>query len=819
MDGDDPIGLLSLAAGLTRLDLLGASAAAVPTAHEIAWRVHRVHGFDLQDCHDAVKRVNAASLDSWEAVPAALSRLHHAACVPFRGQPRLRVNPTAWHLHRAIDPELLLVGCAFDHSRDDWSWPSVTSVARAELGGVFDRESVDTHVHLAGILTAASYWCLLVGGAIPFRYVHELWSDEPGFASGRVWADAIAYAAWDRLEVARAIAQVEPRNDPWPLLRWPPEFASADVVASRAHTTMPRVVPTPLQIAGQLAALLRSATGRSAAGRDLECVDPLRVGWSGSDGQHEFAAERRFVALAIRHAKGLEHAASQTGPSPLERFVRYLRVRNAFHQMASHQPGGGGLRRFVGTFDRRLFIFGKAQSGDGRRRRHARAVKALERYRARSSVRSQLVEAFLDDPQQLGDPPTRRVELRVSMPRGRLTMATFRAWLEGAADVVRGCGIAGARPPRIQVGFVVHAVRRRGVRATEADLREHGGFLAAEDMRLLERALTDYPELRRYVVGFDVAGAERVASPRLYAEAMAALGRCREHCLPHADDPPIDLGVTWHVGEDPHDLLTGLRNVDEAITLMLDGRDGEFAPMVRIGHGLALAVEPSHYYRARRVVPLPLGLHLLDLAWAWGLARGLGKVKHCAELERRYAACVPTSDPALARLAALAAQRRDHRALATEKEVLFEAKLDDALERPANLAPDPGWEKLVGACQKWMRRRVADLGVCVEANPTSNRLILGLDAYHQLPTWTLTDDGVRVSINTDDPGMFLASLPGEFAHMLAACRARGMTHAEARAWITARAEDARETTFLSSRTPYVSPDAGRLRGLTRRLLP
>ena len=54
------------------------------------------------------------------------------------------------------------------------------------------------------------------------------------------------------------------------------------------------------------------------------------------------------------------------------------------------------------------------------------------------------------------------------------------------------------------------------------------------------------------------------------------------------------LGRTYHVGEDFYDLIDGLRAIDEAITFFELGKND------RLGHALALGVNPYDYYNHRR---------------------------------------------------------------------------------------------------------------------------------------------------------------------------------------------------------------------------
>ena len=58
-------------------------------------------------------------------------------------------------------------------------------------------------------------------------------------------------------------------------------------------------------------------------------------------------------------------------------------------------------------------------------------------------------------------------------------------------------------------------------------------------------------------------------------------------------------------------LLTGLRLVDQAIE-QLELREGD-----RIGHGLALGVDPREWARRSSRIAMTRETRLLDLVWKW----------------------------------------------------------------------------------------------------------------------------------------------------------------------------------------------------------
>ena len=111
------------------------------------------------------------------------------------------------------------------------------------------------------------------------------------------------------------------------------------------------------------------------------------------------------------------------------------------------------------------------------------------------------------------------------------------------------------------------------------------------------------------------------------------------------------------------------------------------------------------------------------------------------------------------------------------------------------------WLAMVTKVQSLLRQRFARLPLCIEANPTSNLLIGGYTDYGALPYAAFTDAGLAVSINTDDPGLFCTTLPGEFSALYHAWCARTGSHRAAVQWLEDRLRDAKSSTFLGAHVP------------------
>lgn len=114
----------------------------------------------------------------------------------------------------------------------------------------------------------------------------------------------------------------------------------------------------------------------------------------------------------------------------------------------------------------------------------------------------------------------------------------------------------------------------------------------------------------RWLRGLDVAGDENLVRSEVFAPVLRWL---RRGLLPR---PPGEQGsvgfhLSVHAGEDYSHPLSGLRHVDETVRFC-EMRGGD-----RIGHGLALGIEPAAWVERHGDMILPVDEHLDNLVWAW----------------------------------------------------------------------------------------------------------------------------------------------------------------------------------------------------------
>ncbi|MFJ2710341.1 antiviral RADAR system adenosine deaminase RdrB [Pseudomonas sp. NPDC087346] len=114
----------------------------------------------------------------------------------------------------------------------------------------------------------------------------------------------------------------------------------------------------------------------------------------------------------------------------------------------------------------------------------------------------------------------------------------------------------------------------------------------------------------RWIRGLDVAGDENAVKTEVFAPALRWL-RQGLQCKPFLAAPSSGLHLSVHAGEDYAHPLSGMRHIDETV-VFCEMRAGD-----RLGHALAIGVEPKMWLERHGEAVLPLDEHVDNLVWAW----------------------------------------------------------------------------------------------------------------------------------------------------------------------------------------------------------
>ena len=367
--------------------------------------------------------------------------------------------------------------------------------------------------------------------------------------------------------------------------------------------------------------------------------------------------------------------------------------------------------------------------------------------------------------------------------------------------------------------LIVHFIKRNEMavkpfRERHHSLRNDLRKQAVTLMRLRRRSNLFYSTL----VGIDAANAELDCRPEVFAHAFRYV---RSHdddmdnLSPLAESPRKSLHYTYHAGEDFYDIVDGLRAIDEAVEF-LELKSGD-----RLGHCLALGIDPMEYYQEYDYKVIAKKQYLLDnVAWMLykikeasitvpsGLLVKLGEkfsllafeiFREAVSVEMYYASMqLRGDDPryASSRYNSKSALLNDWDSTAVcNSERLERYRHNDDIQRlfldyhfnnNVRMAGDQMESMCIGKdyvmcvrqLQDCMMERLKMRGIIVECCPSSNLKIGLSNRYDQQSIFRFSPvndfhNPMAVTVNTDDLGIFQTSLDNEYSLLaLAALKAK-----------------------------------------------
>ena len=579
--------------------------------------------------------------------------------------------------------------------------------------------------------------------------------------------------------------------------------------------------------------------------KDIYVNDPLHNIFVG-EGIESASPEMLFVASACSY---LESGI----PDRFDRrfvnlFWQVVRIRNLIYRHVVQRPQTPGLQWFLRFYNRIKPLIGKMPTGlyvkaaahfDGL----SQGLRSLE-------VRTGLEEDLASMLEEIEKVRKSWIEIIEEERKRRSDDYTDdhdseRESLAGPDDSKRA-----ANNP--ELGLVLHFIRDRSggtlqglpnrgweESAADPDQPLNGGYRFAHFYGVCRRqalalgqVFRSRPELLLWVRGIDICTDELGIPTWVLRPLILYVRHCATQARDHLEGfnnlriPSIR--TTIHAGEDFVHLLTGLRSCEQTIThFKLSEGD-------RIGHGLALGVDPQRWSSRAARVPMTVECRLRDLVWelAWYRAQGsepqtgrwhwveeeasrLSKVMFDSPIpwQTLYEAHewlinedtlsmqlgfpdVPNSPAGLHR------KKLERRADQSERQ--FQGQ-NDAVTIAYRYLTDTSvfkqsqqivWvdhtaeSEIVSQLQGELRKRVSEGGLAVEVNPTSNLLIGDFQDLVRHPLWRLKpprqiDDLTPVSlcIGSDDPLNFATTLPEEFQALLDAAILAGLSHHDGQAWL------------------------------------
>lgn len=325
------------------------------------------------------------------------------------------------------------------------------------------------------------------------------------------------------------------------------------------------------------------------------------------------------------------------------------------------------------------------------------------------------------------------------------------------------------------------------------------------------------------IVAIDAANTEIGTRPEVFAQAFRYLKKYsyEDENYQFLNRKRNTLCFTYHVGEDFLDLADGLRAIDEVIKFL------QFSRGDRLGHAIALAVNPSLYYTRRSYQVVMPKMDLLDnIVWLlmqvrkFNISISQALLQKMEELywklfceiytdiegfdilmpfEIYYQSWLLRGDNPYLYLnkdfnpdnfkpltfwercglnddEIYNAVRKNKMAVKLYRAYHFNPDVKENGRKTAEYAITPDYVILIEQIQYAMQRELSAMHIAIETNPTSNKLIGPIDKYIEHPIFNLYNlhiehdmekcrkcSQLSVSVNTDDLGVFGTSLENEYA--------------------------------------------------------
>jgi hypothetical protein len=690
-----------------------------------------------------------------------------------------------------------------------------------------EQELAETHLHVGAAVPFTRLWtALLIGLAEDPPGIEDLdRSGPPPFGAGKAFLGKLLAAAIMRLLMASFLDQRERRYgsgfEPFCYgpadglarlsrrLAWhewtPPGQETGAVVHGELVRTLahlgwkdgPPDLPTWQALYRKLWAAPLGG-GWQAASEEVSGQDAL-AGWLGTPTGGALP-ETRFAARAVGYL-----VREGKGDQLFERiYWQSQRVRCMTFRHLVEEPGTGGLDWFSRHYQR----IGALRKG-------------LDETIYRCALESECVSVRLSALEARTAPPHTWPEVYKEIQRlAKQTIAFSRDKGRKAPDEWP------------EVALIFHFIKERedhGTQRLYADPRSEGVFgcrfgrwfySRLRQAFALECALERDPEVLLLLRGLDVANFE-LAVPTwaclpLFERVRRASFRAAEKLSRRQPEWHVSaLRVTCHLGEDFVRLVQGLRRIHEPFEF------GLLTAGSRIGHAVALGLDPAEWASASATLPQTAQERLEDLLWELDrYGRGdippsaTGRpeyIRHqVARLSRRIYGSACSLDDLLQARRRLHSPRvlealgypyvRQPEEFLQEKDGSFEllwryltdSNVFERGQETIEVLVDDQEIAFLRCAQQWLRRWLGRNEITVESNPSSNLLIGGfrsLDdhpAFRLLPLASSRENGdgpMMLSLNVDDPITFASHLANEYAHIYFALTRRGVSSQEALAWL------------------------------------
>ena len=742
---------------------------------------------------------------------------------------------------------------------------------------LLDQGVAEIHQHMGAGMDFQLLWVsALAGLANPYVGKHELASPEAPFDNGRGLVRWMLAAAIARCALAEflirggcddfasfATGYGDPRSrgpsfsgnrltGSWTAGRRDTLFQTLRALSVGDHSGLPEIEPLrDLYADIHPTALTLNDEPISSVMDAYQRCDPIavRLGLRGIN-----AGERWFLrqGLGFLSLKEQQPAVKRDPRDLFERlFWQTVRVRCQYYHAVVERPLTGGLQWFLRFYDRlgvlrhpidpirpeaSYHVAGQGVADQGVAGESQR-IRSLE---LRTSVgktpvviAEQLLDLLKSWRRVLNDTPKSGFEPEFGVLYHFVKWRDDQdAWKQGIPEAFWADTLADP--------YKLADPDQRGGRRYNGKDVEHGRYVRyfanqAGKTRALAELIEAVPSCLWVLRGLDVASDEIAVPTWVLAPLFRYLVdlSAKVSILPNAGPP---LRITAHVGEDFRHLMEGLRRIYEQIHYVLDVDSG------RLGHAIALGVEPRTWAESVGSILMPVEERLWDLVWEWRLY-----TRH--RIRPEFGAVAPRGrvDCLLDQVRELQGRIYGGRRLAIEDLADVHHLLHRFMVRPYVATPDisggpnafmqaareiprnsayehicspravsrfiehyldnerifRNGQELVDvpiredevealiAVQNALRQGISQRGIVVEVNPSSNLLIGDLLDLRNHPILRLSPpspepDGpppVAIAVGSDDPVTFSTKLMHEYTLLHQAARSAGYPERVVEHWL------------------------------------
>ncbi|WBW96310.1 hypothetical protein [Oceanirhabdus sp. W0125-5] len=366
-------------------------------------------------------------------------------------------------------------------------------------------------------------------------------------------------------------------------------------------------------------------------------------------------------------------------------------------------------------------------------------------------------------------------------------------------------------------------------------------------INLLTKLRNEEPYLSHFLLGIDAASLENNTPVQVFAPVydMARDSKNDPISLKDKNGRLIknkSLAFTFHAGEDFRHLISGLRRIDEVIEYC------KFHSGDRIGHATALGVNVEHWASQNPVVILPRGEYLDNLLWMWGIYTGIQNVNPRINiileqeiykiskdifknntginapmlqevyqerfkeftLNENYRVSIDgREDEDKYRYPLFCINAEDNQRIIWDADKLLHAYncrcYKKKMEEPIYVKVSDIDVEIMKEIQNWIMIQLANKGIVVEVNPTSNAIIGEIRNMFDNHAFVINKVGqkensnVMFNINSDDPMVFNTNISNEYAYLYYGLLYRGVCKEAALEWIEKRRVCGMETSFINNK--------------------